>query len=65
MTDRYALFPHVVQAALALAVPASVAILGSSPYVVNIRLARRADQIRWVSCQLSDFYGPMYALGTA
>ncbi len=51
------------QAALTLAVPASVAILGFFvAYVVNLRLAQRSDQLRRVSDQLSDFYGPLYAL---
>ena len=51
------------QVALTLAVPASVAILGFFvAYVVNLRLARRSDQLAWVSRQLSDFYGPLYAL---
>jgi hypothetical protein len=54
------------QAALALAVPASVAILGFFvAYVVNLRLARRSDQLARVSRQLSDFYGPLYALVNA
>ena len=44
--------------------PASVAILGFFvAYVVNLRLAQRSDhQLRRVSDQLSDFYGPLYAL---
>jgi hypothetical protein len=51
------------QAALTLAVPASVAILGLFiAYFVNLRLARRSDQLRRVNDQLSDFYGPLYAL---
>ena len=51
------------QAALTLAVPASVAILGFFvAYVVNLRLAQRSDQLRRVSDQLSDLYGPLYAL---
>lgn len=51
------------QAALTLAVPACVAILGFFvAYVVNLRLNRRSDQLAWVSRQLSDFYGPLYAL---
>jgi hypothetical protein len=54
------------QAVLALAVPASVAILGFFvAYVVNLRLAQRSDQLGRVSRQLSDFYGPLYALVNA
>jgi hypothetical protein len=54
------------QAALALAVPACVAILGFFvAYVVNLRLAQRSDQLGRVSHQLSDFYGPLYALVNA
>jgi len=47
-------------------VPACVAILGFFvAYVVNLRLAQRSDQLAWVSRQLSDFYGPLYALVNA
>jgi hypothetical protein len=54
------------QAALTLAVPASVAILGLFiAYVVNLRLAQRSDLLGRVSHQLSDFYGPLYALVNA
>jgi hypothetical protein len=54
------------QAALALAVPASVAILGFFvAYVVNLRLAQRSDQLARVSRQLSDFHGSLYALVNA
>jgi hypothetical protein len=54
------------QAALTLAVPASVAILGLfAAYITNLRLAQRSAQLERVSRQLSDFYGPLYALISA
>jgi hypothetical protein len=59
------LYPFVVswQAALTLAVPACVAIVGFFvAYINNLRLARRSDRIAWVNRQLNEFYGPLYAL---
>jgi len=54
------------QAALTLAVPASVAIVGLfAAYITNLRLAQRSAQLDRVSHQLSDFYGPLYALSSA
>jgi hypothetical protein len=54
------------QAALTLAVPASVAILGLlAAYATNLRLAQRAAKLERVNRQLSDFYGPLYALVNA
>jgi hypothetical protein len=51
------------QVALTLGVPAAVAVLGFFiAYVVNLRLAERADQLERLSRQLSDFYGPLFAL---
>ena len=54
------------QAAIAIAVPALVAIAG---YAVahrnNLRLAERNDRLDRVSRQLSNFYGPLLALSYA
>jgi hypothetical protein len=49
--------------ALTLGVPAAVAVVGFFvAYVVNLRLAERADQLERLSRQLSDFYGLLFAL---
>lgn len=51
---------------VALGVPAFVAIVGlSAAYLTNLRLAQRAAQLERVNNQLSDFYGPLYALVSA
>jgi len=46
-----------------LGVPAAIAVSGFFvAYVVNLRLAERADQLERLSRQLSDFHGPLFAL---
>jgi hypothetical protein len=52
--------------ALALGVPATVAVVGLFiTYANNLRLARRKDRLDWVNRQLSDMYGPLLSLSTA
>jgi hypothetical protein len=54
------------EAALTLAVPAIVAVLGFTfAYVNSLRLARRNDCLERINKQLSDFYGPLLALSSA
>jgi hypothetical protein len=54
------------QAALALAVPALVAVVGYLlTYRHNLSLAERNDRLDRVTRQLSDFYGPLLALSNA
>jgi hypothetical protein len=53
-------------AALTLAVTAALAVTGYlATYYNNLRLARRADQLDRVSRQLSELYGPLFALDAA
>jgi hypothetical protein len=53
-------------AALALAVPATAAVLGVlATYRFNLHLARRKDQLERVNEQLKDLYGPLLALVSA
>jgi hypothetical protein len=62
----YVLLPVSWQAALALAVPALVAVAGYLlTYRNNLRLAERKDRLDRVTHQLSDFYGPLLALSNA
>jgi hypothetical protein len=52
--------------ALALGVPAAVAVVGLFiTYANNLRLARRKDRLDWVNRQLSEMYGPLLSLSTA
>jgi hypothetical protein len=54
------------QAALTIAVPALVAILGFlAAYLNNLRLASRKDRLDRINRQLSDFYGPLLSLSEA
>jgi hypothetical protein len=54
------------QAALALAIPALVAVVGYLlTYRNNLRLAERKDRLDRITQQLSDFYGPLFALSHA
>src|ERR1700759_4377393 len=53
-------------AALTLAVPAVVAVVGYLlTYRNNLRLAQRKDRLDRVTGQLSSFYGPLLALSNA
>jgi len=54
------------QAALTLAVPVLIAVVGYVfTYVNGVRLAARKDRLDRVTRQLSDFYGPLLALSSA
>jgi hypothetical protein len=54
------------QAALTLAVPALIAVVGYAfTYANGLRLAARKDRLDRVTRQLSDFYGPLLALSSA
>lgn len=53
-------------AILALAVPATVAVVGIfATYANNLRLARRKDRLERINQQLSDLYGPLVSLSSA
>ena len=53
-------------AALALAVPATVALLGYfAAYRNNLQLERRKDHLDRLNRQLAEFYGPLYALSAS
>jgi hypothetical protein len=52
--------------ALALGIPAAVAVVGLFiTYVNNLRLARRTDRLDRISRQLSEMYGPLLSLSSA
>jgi hypothetical protein len=53
-------------AALTLAVPAAVAVVGYfATYFNNLHLARRKDHLDRLNRQLAEFYGPLYALSAS
>jgi hypothetical protein len=66
--ERSARYPFVMQigAAITLSITVLLALTGYLvTYVINLRLARRKDRLERISRQLSEFYGPLYALQDA
>ena len=55
-----------LKAALTLAIPAFVALMGLlAKYLNDLKIAQRKDRLDRISRQLKEFYGPLFALAHA